>query len=487
MTVGICSLALAVLPLVQGETPEPLPLPNILLVMSDDQGYGDIGYHGNEVVQTPVLDRMSTEGLRFDRFYAPPLCGPTRASCMTGRHPARFGILDSNSGRLPPNELTIAELLAERGYRTGHFGKWHLGTLSRDVRDSRRGGPDNAALYPPPWDNGFEVCFSTEAKVPTWDPLIMPLESEATIWWDAVEDPAQAQPFHTKNEPSVAYWNERGEQVSENLEGDDSRVIVDRVVPFMRAAVEAQEPFLAVVWFHAPHKPVVAGPQYAALYEDLAPFLKHYYGAITAMDEQIGRLRDELRSLGVERDTIVWFCSDNGPFGQAETHPGSAGELRGRKGDLFEGGIRVPAILEWPGHLESGRRTSIPVSTLDILPTLLELTGTPAPDDRELDGLSIVPLMEGEWTERPELIPFDSGEYLACVGNTHKVLSADHGASFSLFDVRGSDAAVEAEDLTEADPELAQQYIEWVRAWRGRVSEDYEAFLEGRGRYAEDH
>jgi len=460
--------------------PAPGSLPNIILLMSDDQGYGDIGYQGNDVVRTPVLDRMSREGLCFSRFYAAPLCGPTRATCITGRHPDRFGIVDSNSARLPPGEHTLAELLRDRGYTTGHFGKWHLGTLTRTRPDSRRGGPRGAEYYSPPWENGFDVCFSTEAKVPTWDPMIMPRHSEATIWWDAVEDPSQAMPFHTDNEPAVAYWNERGEVVTDDLEGDDSRVIMDRVLPFVDAAAQAGRPFLAVVWFHAPHKPVVAGPEYAKLYADLEPFRKEYYGAITAMDEQIGRLREHLRAKGIERDTLVWFCSDNGPFGKESTHPGSTGGLRGRKGDLGEGGIRVPAILEWPGHV-AARQTAVPASTLDFLPTLLELTGTAAPTDKELDGLSIVPLIEGTWDERPEPIPFESGPYLAYVDNRYKILSTDSGKSFALYDVGGGDPG-ERSDLSSSDSEHAAQtarYAERLLAWRDRVRADFRALLAG--------
>lgn len=474
-------LLLAATPVVQAEDAPP-KLPNIVLVMSDDQGFGDVGYYGNDEIQTPQLDRMSREALRFDRFYATPLCGPTRATCMTGRHPNRFGIIDSNSGHLPANELTLAELLRERGYATGHFGKWHLGTLSLTELDSRRGGPQGKAFYSPPWENGFDVCFSTEAKVPTWDPMIMPRESPSTIWWDAVTEQTETMPFQTMNEPAVAYWNERGEKITDPLEGDDSRIIMDRALPFMRASVAEERPFLAVIWFHAPHKPVVAGPEYANLYRDLPPYAKNYYGSISALDEQVGRLRDELRSLEVERDTIVWFCSDNGPAGKPGAHPGSAGELSGRKADLYEGGIRVPGILEWPGHIEPGSVSSLPVSTLDILPTLLELTETAAPSDRPLDGLSIVPLLDGEWTRRPEPIPFESGEYVALIDNDHKVLSSDGGRTFALFDLAAD--PTESKDIKGEHRELHHECLTSIRAWRGRVSVDYRAFQSGTGRYA---
>ena len=142
--------------------------PNIILCMADDQGWGDVGYNGHPVLQTPHLDQMARDGMRFDRFYAAaPVCSPTRASVVTGRHPMRMGIPWANTGKLPDQEHTIAEILQQQGYRTGHFGKWHLGTLSLTVKDGNRGGTGEQ-YYAPPWLHGFDTCFSTESKVPTY-------------------------------------------------------------------------------------------------------------------------------------------------------------------------------------------------------------------------------------------------------------------------------------------------------------------------------
>ena len=149
--------------------------PNVILVMSDDQGWGDTGYNGHDTLKTPALDAIAAHGLRFDRWYAAaPVCSPTRGSCLTGRHPSRYGIKGANNGHVRGEEITLAEAVKRIGYRTGHFGKWHVGTLTRVGKDSNRGGARNLDHYAPPWENGFDECFSTEAKVPTFDPMVTP-------------------------------------------------------------------------------------------------------------------------------------------------------------------------------------------------------------------------------------------------------------------------------------------------------------------------
>ncbi len=215
--------------------------PNIILVMSDDLGYGDVGFNGNTIIRTPHLDQLAGEGARFTRFYAgAPVCSPTRGTCLTGRHYLRYGITHANEGSLPAQEITIADLCKGLGYRTGHFGKWHLGTMSKTEKDGNRGGADHPELYSPPWEHGFETCFSTEALVPSWDPAKTPAEGDNI--WGTPGDPWRS-----------SYWNERGERVRDNLEGNDARVIMDRVEPFLRRAVGDSQPFFTVIWFHTPH------------------------------------------------------------------------------------------------------------------------------------------------------------------------------------------------------------------------------------------
>ena len=420
--------------------------PNIILLMCDDLGYGDTGFNGNEIIRTPHLDELRREGARFTRFFAGgPVCSPTRGTCLTGRHYARYGVTHANAGRLPVQEWSLPRLCGELGYRCGHFGKWHLGTMSTERRDGNRGGPGRADEYSPPWLHGFERCFSTEAKVPTWDPMVVPDErGEAGPIWGT-----PGEPF------GCAYWNEQGEVVTDNLGGDDSRVIVDRADPFIRQCVRDDSPFLAVVWFHAPHTPVVAGPEYRAMYADRSEDEQHYFGCITAMDEQVGRLNQLVKDLGVEQDTMIWFCSDNGPEGVGDPavdgrSRGSTAGLRGRKRSLFNGGIEVPALLKWPGRVRPGDDYAMPCSTLDYLPTILDELDGALPDDRPIDGVSLLPMIDGGDHTRPRPIPFrfidrrsamfDSPTF-AMIDNRYKFLGnlADPAEDmvFDLIDDRG--------------------------------------------------
>ena len=445
--------------------------PNVIFCMADDQGWGDTGYNGHPYLITPHLDAMSEAGLRFDRFYSgAPVCSPTRGSALTGRHPYRYGIPTANAGHVREQEITLAELLKERGYATGHFGKWHLGTLTNAQEDGRRGGrrPEH---YAPPWEHGFDESFSAEVQMPTWDPMAN-------------------QAFPSK------YWTGPEEYATENLDGDDSRVIMDRAIPFIRRAVEESKPFFAVIWFHTPHSPVVAGPEHRAMYSDFSEGEQHYYGCITALDEQVGRLRSELRQLGVAEDTMLWYCSDNGPEGktpQARNNRGSSGGLRGRKRSLFEGGVRVPGILEWPSRVEAGRHTGIPCSTCDYFPTVAavlaaELTG----DGRPIDGVSLLPLIDGDMKRRGTPIGFqcpDGGEPgmrnrlgspdHALIGDRYKFLSyldEKRASGDMLFDLAVDPG--ERHNLVGALPELAASMKRELQEWdascmRSDNGEDY--------------
>lgn len=451
--------------------------PNIILCMADDLGWGDVGFNGNQIIQTPHLDSMAESSLQLKRFYAAaPVCSPTRGSALTGRHPYRYGVFFANTGHLPAGEVTLAELLQANGYVTGHFGKWHLGTLTRTGNDANRGGNRNLEHYAPPWQHGFDVCFSTESKVPTWDPLLVPRGKTSRTWWDPVVDRDAAESYGT------SYWNERGEAVTGNMSGDDSRVIMDRAVPFIEQAARRKQPFLAVIWFHAPHLPVVAGPEYAARYARYSKYEQHYYGCITALDEQIGRLRQTLKTTGVSRNTLLWFCSDNGPEGQAGKAPGTAGAFRGRKRDLYEGGIRVPALVEWPAVIEPGI-SQFPASTLDYLPTIHEILGRmPPPPTQPHDGQSLLPLLRGESIERQPL-GFESAGQVVWMDQRFKLIQRsskrrrdadaesrdrDGSENWELYDL--VDDPTESRNLAGLQPERVAAMAERLKAWRASCS-----------------
>jgi len=409
---------------------------NIILCMTDDQGWGDVGYNGHSVLKTPHLDQMAREGLRFDRWYAgAPVCSPTRGSCLTGRHPYRYGIFFANVGFMKKPEITLAEVLKSQGYTTGHFGKWHLGSMTKTGKDGHRG--ENSEVYSPPWDNGFDVCFSTESKVPTW-------------WYPGVYDTFGAR-----------YWTGPEQAVpTEEINGDDSKLIMDRALPFIRQAAGSKTPFLSVIWFHAPHAPVSCGPPYTDMYTTN----QSYYGCLTAMDEQMGRLRKELKTLGIEENTMLWFSSDNGPEGN-ESAPGET-KFRGRKRSLYEGGVRVPGLLVWPARIKEHRIVTVPCSTSDYFPTVLEALGYRLPEasTRPYDGVSLLPLIDGKMSQRPKPVAFESAKQLALVDNQYKIYRKDEQSSYELYDLVADPQ--EKTNLAEKHPKVLADMIATLEDWR---------------------
>jgi len=436
--------------------------PNIILIMTDDLGWGDVGFNGNEVIQTPHLDQLASSGIVLNRFYsASAVCSPTRASVLTGRNPVRVGVPTANQGHLGEDEISLAELVKEAGYATGHFGKWHLGTLTTSMRDSNRGRPGDSSHFSIPTQHGFDVYFSTEAKVPTYDPMHKPvafdtLNGESLRYgWAAVQEEQHIEAYGTH------YFTHPDEPETNNLSGDNSKVIMDRVLPFITRSKEAAQPFFAVVWFHTPHLPVVADSAYRALYSTYSHEEQIYFGTITAMDAQVGRLRQHLSELNALDNTMIWFASDNGP--ERDT-PGSAGPYRERKRSLHEGGVRVPAFVSWPARLEGSTSLSAPTVTSDYLPTLVDYLGLTSPQDRILDGVSLVDILNGTQTERGEPIGFFFREKRSWVDDRYKLISKDEGQTYELYDLVEDQA--ERFDISQEHPErveaMRRALAEWV-------------------------
>jgi len=325
--------------------------PNIVLVMADDQGWGDVACYGHPTLITPNLDALAADGLRFDRFYAAaPVCSPTRGSVMTGRHPNRFGCFCWGHP-LRPQEITLAEALKTAGYATGHFGKWHLGSV-------RKGSPVN------PGTSGFDRWLSA--------------------------------PNFFDNDPVMS---DEGKAVP--CKGESSMITVDAAIEFMRREVARKQPFLAVVWFGSPHAPHRALRKDRRLYPEEPARRQNFYGEITAMDRAMGKLRREILTLGIKRNTVFWYCSDNGAISV-----GSTGGRRGHKGQIYEGGLLVPAILEWPARIPKPRTADVPCSTSDIYPTILDIVGIHPEGQPPLDGVSLLPLIDGTMTRREKPIGF---------------------------------------------------------------------------------
>ncbi len=326
--------------------------PNIILVMADDQGWGDMAYNGHPTLKTPHFDAAAATGLRFDRFYAAaPVCSPTRASVMTGRHPNRMGVFKWGYP-MRPQETTVAEALKTAGYTTGHFGKWHLGSV-------RNASPAN------PGKNGFDEWLS------------------APNFFD-----------------NDAILSRKGKAVQTS--GESSIVTVDATLEWITAESKTDQPFFAVVWFGSPHGPHRAVEQDRALYADQPEKLQHFYGEITGMDRAFGKLRDAIGELDIRDNTILWYCSDNGALPRV----GSAGGHRGNKGQVYEGGLLVPAILEWPARIPKPRITKVRCNTSDIYPTLLDVAGVKVENQPVLDGISLVQLVDGKMETRKRPMGF---------------------------------------------------------------------------------
>lgn len=448
-------------------------MPNVILLMADDLGYGDLAGYGNPTVSTPHLDDMANSGVKFTRFYsAAPVCSPTRGSCLTGRHPYRYGIRWAGRYALPTEEITLAEYLQERGYATGHFGKWHVGGLSRTVNQSEfSGGP---TPYAPPWENGFDVCFSTESMMPTYNPYYHVGGNFGTDEYKFVQSAPigygqQTGGFEWKDR----YWTGEDQMVNEELFGDDSKIIMDRSLEFIEEQVREKKPFFSVIWFHTPHTPVVAGDDHRSAYEGLSMEQQHWYGSISAMDEQIGRLRKRLKEMGGAENTLIWFCSDNGP---SYIHNyNSSGGLRGKKAELYEGGIRVPALLEWPEKFDGGQISNYPSSTSDFLPTILAVCGLQANESMPLDGQDILPFFMGQADSRnlffQSPLPgrlkkssFTEDEQYAVINDNHKLISMDNGRSYQLYNIE--EDIEETNDISIDFPGKVQQLSSALDEWK---------------------
>ncbi|MBL9214527.1 MAG: sulfatase-like hydrolase/transferase [Opitutaceae bacterium] len=470
----------------------PPPRPNIVLVMSDDQGWGDVGYNGNPRVRTPHLDTLAREGLRLDRFYAAgPVCSPTRGSCLTGRHPSRYGI-DWADDILPASERTLPQALKAAGYRAGHFGKWHLGEFevggTAFTSEPGEGWKLDAASYGPPWERGFDVCFSDQGG-PTYNPMV----------WGRDRGPGNRLVMNrpvargeTTALPGVVpsgarFWTGPGVTATGDLDGDSSRVIMDRALRFIETEAAAGQPFLAVVWMFTPHAPIAAGNEERARYPGLTLEEQHWYGCLSALDDQIGRLRRRLRELGIADNTVLWFCSDNGPSWVLREF-NSAGPYRGEKGLLYEGGIRVPGLLEWPARFRAPRVVTAPISTSDLYPTLLRWAGVgPGEQAPPLDGLDVTALLDGTQSARPEPIAFQSPvrmglgrdwstypdhwrrnpdpatRQLALSDNRFKLISTDNGASYQLYDLAADPG--ESTDVAAAHPRVVAEMRSRLQRW----------------------
>ena len=403
--------------------------PNIILVMTDDQGWGQVGYYDHPLLETPNLDAMAANGLRFDRFYAgAPNCSPTRATVMTGRNNDRTGV-ENHGYPLRPQERTIAHALRDAGYATGHFGKWHLSGF-------RGGGapiPKEDARNPGAF--GFDT-------------------------WLSVTNFFDRDPVMSRN------------GVFEEFKGDSSEIIVAEALKFIGAQAKLNKPFLSVIWYGSPHAPFAATDEDKAAFSELDARSQDHHGELVAMDRSIGTLRAGLAALGITENTLIWFNSDNGGLGDSKRNgvrPDTVGGLKGSKNSIYEGGIRVPAVIEWPAGIAGPRVTGYPAATMDIFPTLAEIVGLPdSVMIQPQDGMSLKPLLSAELSKRDKPLGFRHTNRAALIDNNYKILTQNlKQGEFELYDLEAD--RNETTNLVDTHPELAAQMRQKFKDWNASV------------------
>jgi arylsulfatase A len=323
--------------------------PNVLILLADDMGYSDLGCFGGKA-NSPNLDELAESGMKFTHFYAPaPNCSPSRTGLLTGRIPSRVGMYSYRANNhvmhLPDSEITIAELLQEKGYQTAHFGKWHLSCL-----------PQNETLnQPQPHQQGFDYSLGTENN---------------------------ARPSHL----NPVNFVRNGERVGET-EGYSCQLVANEVKNWLQNYYQKEKPFFMYVAFHEVHAKIASPPEMTANYADENKKYAEYLANVENMDDAAGKILKELENKGLLENTLVIFASDNGPY-----RKGSAGEFRGLKGEVWDGGIRVPGIFYWKDNIQAGQVNETPASLVDVLPTLAEVCSFKVPADRKIDGTNISPL-----------------------------------------------------------------------------------------------
>jgi len=341
---------------------KPEERPSFLVILCDDLGYGDLACYGHPTIRTPNLDRLASQGIRLTSCYsAAPVCSPSRAGLLTGRNPNRFGVYDwipqGSPMHMGTGEITLASLLKQADYATCHAGKWHCNGLF------------NTPDQPQPGDQGFDHWFSTQNN---------------------------AIPSHENPKNFV-----RNGQAVGPVEGYSCQIVADEAIRWLRTGRPADKPFFQFVCFHEPHEPVASPPDLVARYADESERNRAiYYANVSNMDVAVGRLMRTLDELGLTEQTFVLFTSDNGPetlkrYRGAVHSYGSPGPLRGMKLHMYEGGIRVPGIIRWPGKARAGTVEDQPVCSVDLLPTFCAIAGVKIPSDREIDGASLLPMFDG--------------------------------------------------------------------------------------------
>ena len=403
-------------------------LPNVLIFLSDDQGWGDLSHSGNEDLKTPNIDSIAEQGASFSRFYVCPVCSPTRAEFLTGRHHARSGVYSTSAGgeRMDLDETTIADLFRKAGYTTGAFGKWHNG-MQYPYHPNGRGFDEFYGFCSGHWGNYFDPMLERNGRIVKGEGFCI----------------------------------------------DD---FTNQAMAFMKKSVAAGKPFLAYLPYNTPHSPMQVPDEFWERWkgrtlrskspqQEKRPVSNHTLCALAMcenLDWNVGRALKQLDELGVAEDTIVVWFHDNGPNGSRWN-----GGMKGKKGSTDEGGVRSPLFIRWPETITAGVTLPQISSARDLLPTLCELAGVPADTGKPLDGASLAPLLFGRNVEWPDRILIN--QWQARISARSQRFRLDHQGK--LYDM--AEDPGQKTDVRKQHPELAQQLSDKVRAHRDAFMADY--------------
>ena len=455
------------------------PSPNVIFAMADDLGWGDVQYN-NGNARTPNLNEMaqSRNTILLQRYYSGgPVCSPTRGTVLTGRNHNRYCVWTANAGNnkpdfakpetmpLPLSEITVAEVMREAGYSTALFGKWHLGDFKPLKGGNKKWPVSHPGLH------GFDQWFATERSAPT-----------STINCGCFQNSTCIEGHYTDRPPCTNYYTNKSSNIKgwpEAISGDDSHFIYSLAENYIKEQVKVNKSFFLYLPFHTVHIRYIATQQYRDMYlkQNFSSGQADYYGAITALDDVIGQLRKLLEELGIKNNTLFWFASDNGP----ETNtPGVTNGLRGHKRLLYEGGIRVPGMIEWPDVITSNKVSSFPVVSSDLLPTVRDILDVKPPDNRPIDGISILPFLQGKIERRNQSIywaykvdgNFDSTYNISNSGDQYKLMvTYDKGqiVHSELYDLQ--DDIGEKVNLAgkKSDSVILNSMLNEIEAWRKSV------------------
>ncbi len=423
--------------------------PNIIFIFGDDWGYGDLGCYGATEVATPNIDKLAEQGTRYTQFHVTSgVCSPSRTSVITGHFPARhrvhghFAGNEPNAKRNMPNWLDenlpvyMPRLMREAGYTTAHFGKWHLGG---------GGLPHGDLSAPEPKVYGYDETRVWNGNGPTWkgDQLF----------------------------PTTRYMDDDSTWVHSS-----SRIVVDVTIDFLKRNKDQGAPMFVNLWLKDPHTPLWPTDEQKAPYKSMDPDKEIYYGVLTDADKHIGRLMQALKEIGLDENTLVIFSSDNGPagYGPSKTAGSTAG-LKGRKTEIFEGGVNVPFIVRWPGKVDAGKVDSTSVlSTVDLLPTFAELAHVKLPSDYKPDGESIAKIFENEsftrtkplfWEWRFSAANSPNGWASAAVRYRDWKLVADESRGrVELYNIK--DDHFELKNLAESNQSKVKELLTMWDSWK---------------------